>query len=316
VAAVSAGSTIATATGPIELSGLGRTLVDEHVVRGLDGFSYWEPSAALTPTARAELVDALAQLRAAGVDTIVDTTAVGAGRDAALLREVSDASGVRIVVGIGLASSAAGVPQAFRELEAVELAEVYLRELAGETTTGVAAAVITIDVAEEPQAFDELAVLAVGFAHAETRAPVLARAPARSAHWIVDRLAARGIEPARILLGVDTDTAGWVGLDALARKGVVLGVTRIGHDGDLSEEARASLLAYLLRTYGDDRVCLSMGSWGYWLGAAGLSARSPVKPRRGFGYLREFKALASSHGVDARQFEATLVNGPRFWLQA
>lgn len=315
IAATTVRDNVATATGPVPATALGRVLVGESVFRGLPGSAYFESPGELPSVARRRAAETLVALRESGVETIVDATPIDHGRDPELVQEAAEASQLNVVLGVGVCSGAAGPPAAFAQLQAEELAEVYIRELAGTTRSGIRAAVIAVEVGTEVTAFDQVAALAVSFAHAETGAPVLARAGGATRRWIVDRLVGRGVEPDRILLaGVDSAGAGWTELDALAKLGVRLGVTGIGGEAGLTDEARASLLAYLLRTVGDARVCLSMSSWACWLGAGGLSASSRVAPDRGFAALNGFRELSSVHGVTAERFDQVLRNGAAAWL--
>jgi phosphotriesterase-related protein len=294
---------------------MGRTLIDEHVVLGLDGFAYWETPETARLRAHDHAVRALVELREAGVDTIVDTTAIGAGRDPGLLREVSEESGITIILGVGVGTGGVGVPRAFAGLSAVDLAAVYLDELNGGLHGGISSAVITVEAGPVAHEFDETLILAAGFAYAETGAPVLARAIGSGSAPLVDRLTARGIDPERILVaGVDSGQASWDALERLASKGVCVGVTGIGERGGLSDDARASLLSFALRVFGGDRVCLSMGSWAYWLGAEGMPRESSVDVHRGFGFFTRFVTRLAAYGVAETHLQAALIDAPRLWL--
>ncbi|MGH9004045.1 MAG: phosphotriesterase-related protein, partial [Acidimicrobiia bacterium] len=93
---------VATVRGDIAPEQLGTTLMHEHV------FVVDPEVAANFPTAwdeEAGLADAtrrLNELHAAGVDTIVDLTVVGLGRDIPRLARVAATTGLQIVVATGL----------------------------------------------------------------------------------------------------------------------------------------------------------------------------------------------------------------------
>jgi phosphotriesterase-related protein len=86
-------TTVETVRGPVELDALGPTLMHEHVF-------------VLTPDVMQERVtDAIAKLRALeakGIDTIVDPTVVGLGRDIPRVVRINAEVDINIVVATGL----------------------------------------------------------------------------------------------------------------------------------------------------------------------------------------------------------------------
>jgi phosphotriesterase-related protein len=289
-------------------SGMGQVLVHEHLVRGLLGHEYFTLAGA--PAAEPDaLAAALSGLAAAGIETIVDATTIGAGRDVELLRAVARKSGVRIVCSTGL-DVADAEATGFGTLDADGIAEVFTRELsAGIPGSDARAGALVLGLGAEAHPFDEALTLAVAFAYAETGAPVLARAgTARDVLWQVERLMARGVDPERLVaLHLDRPSTSWETLDAIASTGARLGFTRIGHD-DLHEDARAAMVAYAIRRHGADRLCLSMSSWGGWLGP---TPAPEIEPERGFGFLDGFLERLRGLGVSAGELETLLTTTPQ-----
>jgi len=100
---------IDTVTGAIAPADLGTTLMHEHVTLRMPGAE----SDTLNPgPARSEIIarslDWLAELKARGIDTIVDPAPGDLGRDLILSAEVSAASGVQVIAATGLFNEAFG----------------------------------------------------------------------------------------------------------------------------------------------------------------------------------------------------------------
>src|SRR5512139_4108513 len=87
-----------TLLGPIDTSKLGRTLMHEHVFvlspeiekwpagKGLDPCEEWDE-----PAQRTRAIEKLRDLKRHGIDTVVDLTVIGLGRNTRLLLEVARA---------------------------------------------------------------------------------------------------------------------------------------------------------------------------------------------------------------------------------
>ncbi len=305
-------TTVESACGPLPLERLGRTLVDEHVLVGLHGHDRWESAESARESVRAGVVASLTQLRSSGVDTIVDTTVLGGGRLPGLQREASAAAGLNVICSTGLPTAADGIPRALAVLDAVRLADILIRELA-EAMHGSEqrAGVIAVGAAGETSDFDRAAVAAAAFAHAETGAPVFARSGPDLGDRQAERLMARGVDPERILVtGLGGPGASFESVERLAKRGVRLGFTRIGQANGPDEDGRAALAAYAIRRHGPERVCLSMGSWAYWLAADALPAAMAVDRERGFGALGEFLVRLRQWGISEAQIGESLTRTP------
>lgn len=295
-----------TATGTIAADDLGATLVDEHVLRAPAGYRYWpgeDEQAVLDQCAAA-----LRALSGAGIDAIVDTTTIEGGRDVELIRRASEAAGLAVVCSTGVDAASDGVAQAFRSLPAPRLADVFVTELAeGVPGAGVRAGALTVAFGT-PDSFDDVALLAVAFAHAETGAPVLLQAPPAQAEARVDALLAHGVDPERIVVrGVDAPETTFAVVDGLARRGVGLGFT----DGGLDERARAALFAYALRRYGPGRLSVGTGAAARELHVPGASRpeSEPAPPDERF---RRFAARVEEYGISGDELREALASAPLF----
>jgi phosphotriesterase-related protein len=92
-----------TARGPIDTSGLGVTLMHEHVFIMTTEVMQNYPQEWGDEAAReADAVDRLNKLKATGVDTIVDLTVIGLGRYIPRIARVAAATALNIVVATGV----------------------------------------------------------------------------------------------------------------------------------------------------------------------------------------------------------------------
>ena len=281
----------------------GPALLDEHLVQALQGYGYW-------PTSNehyAVVLDGLERLAQAGVTTVLDTTTIECGRDAELLTEAARDSRLRLLCCTGLSAAAAGVGAAFRALPAVELADIFVSELTDHLPgSELRASAIILECTEQIEPFDETATLAACFAHAETAAPILVRAPSSAAVARVDRLVGRGVDPDRILvLGLDDASTTIKTLEALISRGVLMGITSIGDEDRLSLDARCAMLAFILRSAGPSRVALGTGS-ALCRSAPGQPPAEAGLPETALGRLRD---RAPEFGIDQELLATALMGG-------
>lgn len=286
----------------------GAALLDEHLVAALQGHRYWP-----TGSAHYRIVfDALERIAQAGVTTVLDTTTIECGRDPELLGEAGRNSGLRVLCCTGLGAQAAGVGAVFRALPAEQLADIFVDELTDHLPgSDLCASAIILESTEQIEPFDETIALAACFAHAETAAPILVRAPASTAVTRVDRLAGRGVDPERILvLGLDDATTTIEALEALIHRGVLLGITSIGDEQRLSLDARCAMLAFLLRTAGPSRVALGTGGALCRVVPGQPPAKSDV-PESALARLRD---RATEFGIDDDLLTAALTSAAQALL--
>ncbi|MHB1716766.1 MAG: phosphotriesterase family protein, partial [Acidimicrobiales bacterium] len=93
---------VATARGPIGTETLGRTLMHEHVFVLSPEIATNHPYGWDEEARVAQAVDKLNQLKAAGIDSIVDPTVVGLGRYIPRIQRIAEQTELNIVVATGL----------------------------------------------------------------------------------------------------------------------------------------------------------------------------------------------------------------------
>ena len=117
-------SMVQTVTGAIPVSALGRTLMHEHLYISFAGAEY-DPAATFDrPAFIAEAVRRLVEMREVhGVRSFVDPCPIELGRDAAMLREISEKSGMHIICTTGFYFEEMGLPPYWRARTTEEIAD-------------------------------------------------------------------------------------------------------------------------------------------------------------------------------------------------
>ena len=259
-----ANTTVETVRGPVELERLGPTLMHEHVFildpearenwGHLWGEAYWDEEAGV-----AEAISQLRRLRAGGIETIVDATAYGLGRNIARIQRVNAGVDLNIVVATGV--------YAFLELPTFLLyraddwiVELFVRELRdGIDDTGVKAAFLKCAVEEHGLVGDVPRILRlVAEAAVETDAPVMVHtnASARTGLLALDALTDAGVEPRRIVIAHAGDSNDLGYLRALADTGASLGCDRFHIEHFNPDADRIRTLAALVAEGYVERVHL------------------------------------------------------------
>jgi len=167
------GSLIAAVRGPVAASQLGITLVHEHILVDFAGADQADPGRYNTGDVIRAALPKLEALRMAGCRTFVDCTPAYLGRDPALLRRLSESSGLNILTNTGYYGANQGkyLPKHAREETAEQLAERWTAEWRqGIDGTGVKPAFLKIGVnAGKLSAMDRKLIVAAATCHATTR---------------------------------------------------------------------------------------------------------------------------------------------------
>ena len=135
-------ATINSATGPLETDDLGFTLSHEHVGTNAAGLRHTFPEFIDRDGMREQSIAAMTAAYADGVRTMVDVSTIDLGRDVGLIREVSEGSGIQIIVATG---NHVAVPRPFADVSPDVIAALYIREIVeGIEGTGIKAGIIKV----------------------------------------------------------------------------------------------------------------------------------------------------------------------------
>jgi len=258
--------TVESVRGPVELDELGRTLMHEHVFllepEALDNFgtlwggsSYWDEEERI-----ADAIEKLGALREAGIETIVDPTAVGLGRFIPRIQRLNESVDLNILVATGVYAFLQ-LPNflGYRSVDAI--AEIFVRELReGINDTGVKAAFLKCAVEQHGLVGDVPRILAaVAAASVETGAPVMVHTNAehRTGLPALRTLTDAGVDPARIVIAHMGDSNDLDYLREIAEAGAWLGCDRFGIDHFNPLADRIATLVTLVGEGYADRIHLS-----------------------------------------------------------
>jgi len=308
---------VPTVRGPVDSAGLGTVLMHEHVFVLSPEFQINFPHHAGFD-AEAEIPVAAARLEelvSAGVDTIVDLTVVGLGRDVELIRRVNELTSLQIVVATGLYT--------FNELpmylqsraasgDVVDvMATLFVHDIEeGIAHTGVRAGILKCATDVPGVTRDVERVLrAVARAHRATGAPISTHTHAGRRRGLdqQDVFAAEGVDLSRVVIGHSGDTTDLVYLEELIQRGSYLGMDRFGVETILGFQDRVDTVAALCARGLADRLVLSHDTMCF------LDWRDPgqrVAPRYCHISHDVLPALRSA-GVSEDDLTTMLVDNPR-----
>ena len=138
---------IETVTGPIRGRDVQWALEHEHLFVDFDGAKDPSYQDVDWSDVAGACVNSVGELLAQGVNLFVDYTPAGVGRNARLIRDVARQTGMSIVCASGIYRASFGIPPEFRDFNADQLADHFVRELTlGVEGTSIRAGFIKIAV--------------------------------------------------------------------------------------------------------------------------------------------------------------------------
>jgi phosphotriesterase-related protein len=260
---------INTVQGPISPDELGVTLMHEHIIYGAAG---WYADNTMAPFDREAIIRAslatMKQLKAHKVKTFVDATPNDTGRDAELLKEVSEKSGINIICATGLYSEAEGAPAYFRLRTQMgdatnEISELFMTEITkGIGTSGIKAGVIKVATGNgRISPYEEMVLKAAARAQKQTKVPIITHTEAGTMGLEqADLLISEGGDPKRIMVGHSCGSADLKYHLAILEKGVYIAFDRLGLDVLLPDSLRKACIIGLIGIGYANRIILSHDS--------------------------------------------------------
>jgi len=315
-------ATIPVATGDsIESAALGTTLMHEHVfVRTPDAAWDWDLGWGDTETRIADAVKRLEELKDAGVDSIVDLTVPGNGRDAPVLRRIAEQTRLNIVVATGWYTYES-LPPSFhwRSILGGSAAEVltewFVRDIEeGIGSSGVKAGILKCATDEAGVTTDGESILrGVARAHRRTGAPISTHTHAASRNGLDQQriFEEEGVDLSRVVIGHSGDTTELDYLEELVGRGSYIGMDRFGVHAMLSFEERVGVVADMCEQGHADHMVLSHDASCFidWFDEAMLKEGAPDWH---FRHITESVVPAlKERGVTEEQITTMLVDNPR-----
>jgi phosphotriesterase-related protein len=260
-------SDVQTARGPRDVAELGRVLMHEHLVMLNPEIQLNYPGRVKAwdeQTKIDEAVRTLDELKAGGIDTIVDVTVVPMGRNLQRIRTIAERTNLNIIVATGLYTFGELPPPFERYGMARDpdpLIDLFAQDiLQGTADTGIRAAIIkcATDAAGVTPGCERV-LRACAKAHRRTGAPITTHTHAASRGGL-DQLRIfddEGVDPSRVIVGHSGDTTDIAYLEALIAQGAYIGMDRFGLDTLLRFEERVATVAALCERGYADRMVLS-----------------------------------------------------------
>ncbi len=246
---------VETVNGPIDVEGLGRTLIHEHFRTTDEAMRFQFPH---LYDEDAEWDAALADAHAVkghGITTVVDPGAMFLTRDAAFSKRVADEAGVQVVLATGVYTYD-HLPQGLLTRDEDGLADIFVYEIEnGIQGTGIKPAFIKC-AADEPGITPNVEKVHRAAARASNRTgrPIMAHSrPASGTGPEQMRIfAEEGVDPLKIQIAHTGDTDDLDYIETLLETGCWIGLDRYGIDIYLPTANRnATTLALLERGYAD-----------------------------------------------------------------
>jgi phosphotriesterase-related protein len=259
------------------------------------------------------------------VDTIVDPTPMGLGRDIARVARVNSQVDINIVAATGL-YTLSDVPYAFKYngpgtlLGGEErMVGMFVQEITeGIAGTDIKAAFLKCAIEDELTPGVERVMKAVAEAHKRTGAPITVHTDAAHRTGLVAQevLRKEGVDLGKVVIGHSGDTADLDYLHQLIDNGSYVGMDRFGLDFLLPTDERVATVAGLAEEGLAGRMVLSHDASCHvdWFPPG---VREQVMPNWNYTYIHTavLPALREA-GVSEQQITTMLVDNPRRYFTA
>jgi phosphotriesterase-related protein len=318
-------TTVQTAKGPIPAEALGKVLMHEHVfVLSPEVLQNYPEVWGDEDERVTDAVRRLTELKEAGIDTIVDPTALGLGRYIPRIARIAHQLELNIVVATGLYTFDT-VPHFFGSRlpgtgpnGSDPMVEMFVQDIEqGIAGTGIKAGVIKCATDRPGMTPDVERVLrACAKTHRRTGVPITTHTNAALQRGLEQQavFASEGVDLSRVVIGHCGDTEDLDYLTAVLGKGSILGMDRFGIDGLLTTERRVATVAELCRRGHADQMVLSHDCSCFldWIPGEQPPSRMP-----NWHYLhisRDVLPMLRTAGVTEAQIDQMLVHTPRRFL--
>ena len=305
-------ATVETALGSVAITGLGPTLMHEHIVTRSPGVHenwphLWDRDAILSIAERK-----MADLYSRGIRTIVDLTTVDLGRDIDLILAVARRSRVQVIVATGVW----WMPQRYFGAHGIdEVAELFILDITvGIGTSGIKAAIIKC-------ATDTAGVTPVieNVLRASARAQKATGVPISTHTWAAGRsgeaqqaiFAQEGVDLRRVIIGHSGDSEDLGYLRGLMERGSMIGMDRFGLDHFLPTAKRVEVLAKLCAEGYAGKMVLSHDA-NCWTDMLSEDDKRRTRPLWHYNHISDdiLPALRAA-GVTEDQIQQMLVRNPQ-----
>jgi len=313
---------VETVKGPVDIEKLGPTLMHEHVfVLSAEIDQNYPESWGDEEIRVNDAINRLTELKAAGVDTIVDLTVIGLGRYIPRIQRIAQRLDLNIIVATGVYTYN-DIPMYFHFrgpgtiLDGPEImVDMFINDIQqGIAGTGVKAAILKC-ATDEPGVTPgvERVLRAVAQAHRRTGVPISTHTHAHTRRGLEQQriFTEEGVDLSRVIIGHSGDTTDLDYLEELMSKGSYIGMDRFGIDTLLPFEDRVNTVARLCARGHAGKMVLSHDAacFNDWLPEAAVPV---MLPRWNFLHIhRDVIPALKERGVTDDQVQTMLVDNPR-----
>jgi phosphotriesterase-related protein len=313
---------VETVRGPIDSSRLGATLMHEHVfVLDTEIAQNYPEEWGSEEKRIADAVTRLNELKARGVDTIVDLTVIGLGRYLPRIKQIAQQIKINIIVATGIYTyHDAPLYFQFRGPGTVPcgpepIVDMFVRDInEGIADTGVKAGILKCATDKPGVTKDVERILrATAQAHRKTGVPISTHTHARRRVGLDQQRIFReeGVDLSRVVIGHSGDTIDLAYLEELVGNGSYIGMDRFGIDTILSFEDRVNTVAAMCQRGHAGKMVLSHDAacYNHWLPQRPLPM---ILPQWNYLHIHNDVIPAlKQKGVTDAQVETMLVRNPR-----
>ena len=292
-----------TVRGPIAPENLGFTLPHEHIMVDFGGAATAGKHRYDADNVIEVMKPYLADIRAQGVETMVECTPNFLGRDAEIFRALSEQTGLNILTNTGLYNNQY-LPGYAHERPPESLADDWIAEFEdGIDGTGVKPGFIKTAVNEQPNELDWKIIQAAALAHHATGLTIATHTClADAAEKVLAVLESHQVDPGRWIFvhaHIEPDARRLV---ELAKTGPWIELDGLGFGGD--EEHLEKLLTLLEHGF-EDQILLSQDAGWYNIGEENGGQINPFTRLQA-----EFLPLAKKRGLDDALIEKITRTNP------
>ena len=313
-----------TVRGPVPSEQLGTTFMHEHVFVLSEEIRRNYPQLWDEEKRVADAVTRLRALKERGVDTIVDPTVIGLGRDIARVARINEQVDLNIVAATGVYTYN-DVPMFFHFVGPgtmfggdEPMVDMFVGDITeGIAGTGVKAAFLKCAIEDQLTPGVERVMRAVAETHKRTGVPITVHtsAPHRTGLQARDVFADEGVDFRRVVFGHSGDSTDLDYLRELLDTGAYLGMDRFGLDVLLPTDQRVQTIAALVEQGYTEQLVLAHDASCHmdWF-PPGMSEQ--VAPNWHYTFIHDtvLPALREA-GVTDEQLTTMLVDNPRRYFE-
>ncbi|MDB5990178.1 MAG: putative phosphotriesterase [Herbaspirillum sp.] len=266
------------------------------------------PAVVLGEADQDDVINDLTKAMQFGLKAVVDLSVLGSGRNVAVLKQISQRAGLPVICATGFYWDP--MPPLVYEVSVEALRDIMIEELTeGIEGSGIRAGVIKIGTHHEiiPQA--ERLFQAAALASLATGAAVITHTSAvEQAFWHLDTLERAGMDPSRILISHMGAAKNIAELIAVARRGALMGIDKVGFIARRSNAELADLVRDACEAGLASQIILS----------SDVARRDRLMRYGGSSYgavFADFFPMLRERGVSAEQIDVMMRQNPQRILQ-